>query len=61
MFTERTPDQLIAERKQHLKFEDELIQRQHEELLGRWRDSMEQDKIKPTRRRRGPATTVQNP
>jgi integrase len=57
-FTGKTPDQLIEERKQHLKSDNETIKRQHEELLGKWRDSMEQDQNKPLAR--GSVVTAHN-
>lgn len=50
VFTRKTPDELIEERKLQLKSDLELVKRKHEELLGRWRDSMERYNIKPLAR-----------
>jgi len=41
-FTKKDPDQLIAERREHLKSSDELIKRQHEDLLTKWRLHLEE-------------------
>jgi len=54
-FTAKTPDQLIAERREHLESKDEMIKRQHEELLGKWQDSMEEEGLA-----RGSVVTAHN-
>jgi len=62
-FAGKTPDQLIAERREHLLSKDEMTKRQHEELLGKWQDSMEKGekdgkKVKPLAR--GSVVTAHN-
>jgi len=40
----KTPDQLIRERREHLKSDDELVRRQHEELLTDWINFLEEER-----------------
>jgi len=41
-FAGMTPDELIEERRRHLKSPDEYVKRQHEELLTEWRNYLEE-------------------
>lgn len=58
IFTEKTPDELIEERKVHMKSDDETENSQHELLLQQWRDSMEKDPRRPLAR--GSVVTAHN-
>ena len=40
-FARKTPDELIEERREHLKSTDEMVRMQHEELLRRWQIFLE--------------------
>jgi integrase len=58
VFTGKTPDELIEERKEHMKSDDATVNSQHELLLQNWRDSMEQDSRRPLAR--GSVVTAHN-
>lgn len=42
-FTKKDPDQLIEERREHLRSQDEFVRRQHEELLTKFRNHIENE------------------
>lgn len=46
-FTKKNPDQLIAERKQHLKADDEFIKRRHEESVESFAKMLKEGKASP--------------
>ena len=58
VFTNKTPEDLLEERKEHMKSDDETVNNQHEVLLQQWRDSMEQDPKRPLAR--GSVVTAHN-
>ena len=58
VFTGKTPDELIEERKADMKSDDETVNTKHELLLQQWRDSMEKDPVHPLAR--GSIVTAHN-
>jgi len=55
-YAKKTPDQLILERREHLKSDDELVRRQHEELLTDWINYLEEKR----KLARGSVVTMSN-